>query len=151
MPSSSLCDLRELRFCLFEDDSEFAIFSDVNVTQQLAQLFAQHAVTTRLRGLPSETVYLSIDLGNDVGDARKIRARRFKTRFSRSLSHAKLRNAGRFFNDGAPVHRLRGKNLSDAALLDDGVVTAGQARSGKEILDIAQAANLPVQQVLALA
>ena len=35
-----------------------------------------------------------------------------------------------------------------SALFDDGVVTAGQTGSGKEILNIAQPANLSVQEVL---
>ena len=79
--------------------------------------------------MSSETVHLSIDLGDDVGDAREIRTRRIETRFSRSLAHAKLGDAGRFLDDRAPVHRLRGKDLSDPALLDDGVVTARQSGS----------------------
>src|SRR5829696_545696 len=99
------------------------------MTQQLAQLFAQHAVTTRLRGLASETVYLSINLGNDIGDAREIATRGLKTRFSCSLTYAKLRNPRCLFNDRAPIHRLCGENLSDTALLDDGVVATGEARS----------------------
>jgi hypothetical protein len=36
------------------------------VPQSFAQLFAKHAVTTRLRGLAAQTVYLPIDLGDDV-------------------------------------------------------------------------------------
>ena len=70
---------------------------------------------------------------------------------SGSLAHAKLRNARRLFNDGAAVHRLGGKDLPDATLFDDRVVTTGQTRSGKQILDIAQATDLVVQQILALA
>ena len=80
----------------------------------------------------------------------RLDARRFEPGFSGSLANAKLRDTRRLFNDRAAVHRLRGKNLSDPALFDNRVVTTSQTGSGKEILNIAQAANLVVEQVFAL-
>ena len=141
----------ELRVRLFQHGGQLAIFRDVNVPQQLTQFFAQHAVTTCLCSLAAQAVYLSIDLGDDVGDARQVGARVFESRFGGALAHAKLRDARGFFDDGAPVHRLGGKNLADAALFDDGVVATGETGAGEEILDVAQATDFVVQQVFALA
>ena len=70
---------------------------------------------------------------------------RIEPRFSCSLANAKLRDAGRLFDDGAAIHRLRGKDLTDASLLDDRVVTTSQTGAGKEILNIAQTTDLVVQ------
>ena len=89
------------------------------------QFFAENSMPPCLRSLTPQTVYLAINFRNDVGDSGKICARRIQSRFRGTLSHAKLSNARRLFDDRAPIHRLRGKDLTNAALLNDRVVAAG--------------------------
>jgi len=116
------------KLCLsfIQKPGKFAILGDEDVAQQFAQLFANDPITPSLRGLSTQTIYLSIDFRNDVGDARKIRACRFQSCFRRTLAHAKLRDARRLFNNGATIHWLGGENLADATLLNDGVVPTRQ-------------------------
>src|SRR5262249_30413462 len=61
------------------------------------------------------------------------------------------RNSRGLFDDGAPVMRLRAQQLADAFLPDDRVTLRPQARSHEDVLDIAQPAELSVQQILAVA
>ena len=93
----------------------------------------------------------AISEGNDVRDAAEIGARGLQPRFGSALAHAKLSDAGSFFDDRAAVHRLGGKDLADASLFDDRVVPARQASAGKDILDVPQAAWPIVKQVFTLA
>ena len=60
-----------------------------------------------------------------------------------------LGDAGGFFNDGAAIGGLAAQDLADAALLDDGVRLRAKAGAHKDVLNVAQAAELAVQQVLA--
>ncbi len=110
------------------------------MAQQLAQLFFLNAITAGLGRLAPETVYLSLDLGNDVRHATEICTRGFQTRFGGALAHAELGDAGCLFNDRAAVHRLGRQDLSDAALFNDGVMSPRQARPGEQILNVPQAA-----------
>ena len=121
------------------------------MAQQLTQFFAEKSIPPRLRSLPPQTVHLAINFRNDVGDSGKICARRIQSRFRCPLSHAKLSDARRLLDDRAPIHRLRGKDLTNAALLNDRVVASGQAGSREEILDVTQPARPVVQKIFALA
>ena len=58
-----------------------------------------------------------------------------------------LRDAGRFFDQLAPVGRTRAENLADLALLDDRVGLDADAGVHQQILHVAQAADLAVDQV----
>src|SRR5208337_5279747 len=62
-----------------------------------------------------------------------------------------LGDAGGFLDDGAPVRRLAAQDLADASLLDDCVRLGPQAGAHEDVLDVAQPAQLSVQEVLALA
>src|ERR1700749_4394356 len=108
-------------------------------------------ITARLRGLSPQRADLTLNLGDDVGDAAEVRARGFESSLRGSLSHAKLSNAGGLFDERAAIHRLGGEYLADAPLLDDRVVRAREARAREEVLYVAQAADAPVQKILALA
>ncbi len=59
--------------------------------------------------------------------------------------------ARRLLDDGAAVVRLGAEQLADPLLPDDGVALRPQARAHEDVLNVAQAAELAVQQVLALA
>src|SRR5205814_1812508 len=121
----------ELRAQVFETCAQRALVGCINAAQEFAQLFANLTIAPRLRGLPSKASDLPLDLGDDVGDAVEVRARGFESCFRRSLAHAELRDAGGLLDERAAIHRLGGENLTDAPLLDDRVVRAGEARARK--------------------
>jgi len=136
---------------MFEQCRQAAILGDIDVTQQLPQLFAQNAVAPGFGRLASQAVHLSLDFRNDIGNAAEICARRFQASFRGTLADAKLGDPRCFFDDRAPVHRLGGENLTDAALLDDGVMTTCQTGPGKQILNIAQTARAIIKEIFAFA
>ncbi len=71
--------------------------------------------------------------------------------FRQPLARFVLGDAGGFFNDGAAVGRLAAQDLPDATLLDDGVGLRAKAGAHEDVLNVAQAAELAVQQVFAFA
>ncbi len=116
-----------------------------------AHLIAQLGITLGLRRLPLQRIHLARDFVEDVVDARQVQPGVFQARLGQPLAGLELRDASGFFDDGAAVGRLAAQNLPDAPLLDDGVRLRSQAGAHEDVLDIAQAAELAVQQVLALA
>src|SRR5262249_29380766 len=64
------------------------------------------------------------------------------------LLRFELRNSRSFFDDRTTIERLARENLSDASLFDDRVRLRSQAGSHEDVLDVAQPAQLSVQQVL---
>ena len=58
---------------------------------------------------------------------------------------------GGLFDDGAAVGGLAAEDLPDAPLLDDGVGLGAEARAHEDVLNVAQAAELAVQQIFAFA
>ena len=62
-----------------------------------------------------------------------------------------LAEAGRLLDQRAPLGRLRGEDLLDPALPDDGVHLAAEADVGQELDDVGAAHVRPVDQVFALA
>src|SRR5581483_11954478 len=54
-------------------------------------------------------------------------------------------------DDGAAIRRFAGEDLPDSALLDDRVRLRPQAGAHENVLDIAQPAELAIQQVFAIA
>ena len=77
-------------------------------------------------------------------------ASRFQSRFRRPLAHAKLGDAGGFFDQLAPIGRPRAENQPNLPLLDDGVRLCAKARVHQELVHIAQPANFAVDQIFAL-
>src|SRR6185436_9314753 len=59
--------------------------------------------------------------------------------------------AGRFFDQLPAIGRLRAEDLADLALLDDGVALYADADVHEDVLHVAQADGVAVDQVLALA
>src|SRR6185503_20545555 len=96
----------ELSLSLIQQRRQALFFSDINLTEQLAQLFAQDSITACLGGLTPQAVNLPLNFRNDVGNATEICARTLEPSFGGALSHAKLCNARRFFDDGPAIHRL---------------------------------------------
>ncbi len=132
--------------CQVEIESGFSGF-----TLEHAELGGQHqaqfrvhfglqlAVAPRFRGLALERVELAGDFFENVEHARQILPRAFEFRFGQTLARFELADAGGFLDDGAAILRARAKNLTDAALLDDGIALRAQAGAHEDVLDIAQA------------
>src|ERR1019366_3360007 len=123
--------------------------------QQHAQLgahfVAQPGVALGLRGLPLQRVHLARDFVEDVVDAGEILLRVFEAGLRQALARFELGDAGGLFNDGAAVCGLAAEDLTDAALLDDGVGLRAETGAHEDVLNIAQTTELAVEQILALA
>src|SRR5262249_14767954 len=115
-----------------------------------AELFAQPLVTSGPRSLALERAALLLDLEDDVVDARQVLARGLDFQPRRAAPRLVLGDAGRLFDERAPFGRPRRQDLSDLALLDDGVRLDAESRVHQQIVDISKPADLAVDQVLAL-
>ena len=81
----------------------------------------------------------------------QIQLRILKPRFGQALLRLELRDARCFFENRATISGTAAQNLPNASLLDQRVGLGSQARSHEQFLNIAQAAQLSVQQVFAVA
>ena len=111
----------------------------------------QFAVAAGLGGLALERIHLAGDLFQNVEDARQVLLGAFQLGFRQALAGLELGDAGGFFDDRAAVLRLGAEDLADAALLDDGVAFGAEAGAHEDVLDIAQAGGVAVDQVFAFA
>ena len=125
--------------------------ADQQHAQLGAHLVAQLGVALGLRGLPLQRVHLASDFVEDVVDAREVLLGVFEAGFRQTLARFELGDAGGLFDDGAAVGGLAAENLTDAALLDDGVGFRAETGAHEDVLNVAQAAELAVEQILALA
>src|SRR5205823_267929 len=115
------------------------------------QLALEFLVALRLRCLALERIDLAGHLFKDVENTGKVLARTFEFGFSEAAARLVPGDAGGFFDDSAAIVRLRRKNLTDAALLDDGVAFRSKTAAHKDVLDIAQARDTAIDQVFAFA
>ena len=116
-----------------------------------AQFIAERAITFRLGRLALEHTHLPRDLFEDVVHARQILFRRLQPQLRKALLRLEACDARRFFDDGAAIQRLGRKNASNALLADHGIALAAQAGTHEDVLDIPQAADLAIQQILGVA
>src|SRR6185312_6897578 len=104
-----------------------------------------------LGGLAFERHHLLGDFFEDVVDAREILFRVLETEFGETLFRVEASAAGGFLDDAATVEGLGREQLPDALLADDGVGFATEAGAHEDVLDVAEAADLSVEQVLRVA
>ena len=116
-----------------------------------AQLVAECAVTLGLGGLALERGHLPGDFFEDVVDAGEILFGGFEAEFGEALLGLEAGDAGGLFDDAAAVEGLGAEQLADALLADDGVGLAAEAGAHEDVLNVAQAADLAVEQVLGVA
>ena len=115
-----------------------------------AQLVAKLLVALRLAGLPLQRPALLFDLEHDVVDAGQVLPRGFELELRRAAAGLVPGDAGRFFDQLAAIGRPRAQNEANLALLDDGVRLRAEARVHQQFVHVAQAADLAVDQILAL-
>src|SRR5437868_9319456 len=116
-----------------------------------SQLVAQLLVAARLRRLPLQRAALLLDLEDDVVDAREVQPRGLELQLRGAAPRLVFRDARRFLDQLAAIGRARAQDQPDLALLDDRVVLRAQARVHQEVVDIAQARYLTVDQIFAFA
>ena len=100
-------------------------------------LVANLRVAARLGSLALQGTKLLFHFNDDVVHARKIQLGRFELGFAQALLGLEFRDARGFFDDGAAFHGLGGKDLSDAALLDDGVRIGPEPNPHEHFLNVA--------------
>ena len=115
-----------------------------------SHLVAQPGIALGLAGLAFERVHLPRDFFENVVHAIQIRLGVFEPRLGEALLRLEFRNAGGFFDNVAAVGRTAAQDLADASLLDERIRLRPQPRSHEQFLDVAQAAQLPIQQVFAV-
>ena len=116
-----------------------------------AQLAAQPLVATGLAGLPLQRGALALELVDEIVDAGEVLLRRFELELGLAAARLELGDAGGFLDQLAAIGRLRAEDLADLALLDDGVALHADADVHQDVLHVAQADGVAVDQVLALA
>ena len=114
-------------------------------------LFLRRAPAARLRRLALQALELLLDLVDDVVHAQQVLLRGFELELGLAAAGLVLRDPGRLLDDRAPLRGLRREDLADLALLDDRVGLRAEPGVHEQLVDVAQAAELAVHQVLALA
>ena len=94
---------------------------------------------------------LFLQLAHDVRQPGQVVALALQLFQGLVLAVLVLDNAGRLVKEGPPVLGLVGQDPVDLALADDGVALLADAGVIEELVDIAQTADRPVEEVLALA
>ena len=95
--------------------------------------------------------HLAGDFVEDVVDAGEVETGGFETKLGEALFSFEAGDAGGFFEDGAAVEGLGAEKLTDALLADDGVGFATEAGAHEDVLNVAQATDLAVEEVFAVA
>ena len=115
-----------------------------------AQLIAQQQELLCLFRLLFQRADLPLELVVQVADAVQVFLGRGELALCLLLAVAELGDAGGLLEDLAPVLALERQDLVDAALSDDGIAVAPQTCVHKQLVDVAQAAVLFVEEVFAL-
>ena len=114
-------------------------------------LVAHGAIPARLAGLPLERLELLLHLVDDVVHAEQVLLGRLQLEGRLPPPGLVFRDPRRLLDERAPVGGLAGEDHADLALLDDRVRLGAEAGVHEQLMDVAQAAQLAVHQVLALA
>src|SRR4051812_43504715 len=116
-----------------------------------AHLVPQARVAFGLRSLALQGIHLARYFFKDVVDACQIEFCVFQACLGETLLRLELRDAGSLFKNGAAIGGTAAQNLPNAALLDESVRLGAQPGAHEEFLDVAQAAELAIKQVFAVA
>src|SRR5439155_14294826 len=91
------------------------------------------------------------DFLEDVTHARQVLLSVLETRFRQPLLRLEFRNSGSLFDNRPPVGRTAAQNLPNAPLLDERIRLRPEARAHEQFLNIAQPAQLSIQQIFTVA
>ncbi len=145
------CQALDLGALELEPAGELEIPVRSLVKLQVLELTAICDETFRLRRLPLQRRQAALDLRDDVPHAQQVLLRELHLLFRLLLAALELRDARRFFDQQAPVFRLRTHDKPHLALLDDRVRLRPGAGPEEQIGHVAQAHGRLVDEVFALA
>ena len=118
---------------------------------QRPALFAQGKKFLSLLALFFQRAHPGLQLPQNVPQPLQVLRRSGQPALGLVFAVAVFGNAAGFFKDLPALAALGGHDLRDAALPDDGVAVPADAGVQQQLVDILQAADLPVDAVLALA
>ena len=116
-----------------------------------SQLLTQAPIASCFGCLPLERVTLPLHFEHDVIDADQILPRSLQFQLGRASAGFVLRDPGRLFEQLAPIRGSGTEDLADLPLLDHRVGLDPDSRIHHQILNIAQAADLTVDEIFTLA
>ncbi len=145
----ALARIRQACACRFDRLGQLPVLARKQHFFPAAQLVAKALVALGLSGLALERAELLVHLEDDVVDARQVQLRGFELQLRGASARLVLGDAGRLFDQLTPIGRTRAQNHPDLALLDDRVGLGAEARVHQQLVNIAQAADLAVDQVFA--
>src|SRR6185437_14162523 len=116
-----------------------------------AQLVANRGKPLGFGGLALQAVHLPRHFVEDVIHAGQVLLGALQAQLGEALLVFESGNAGGLFDDGAAVVRLGAEQLANALLADDGVALGTEAGAHEDVLNVAQPAELAVQQIFAFA
>src|SRR5258708_13438286 len=116
----------------------------------LAHLRAQLAIFFSLLRLAGEGVQLLCQLGDHVGDPKKVLLREFHLSFGCLASALVLGDPSSFFDERAAIFRFGGNDQTYPSLFDDRVGAGAHPGSEKELSHVEQAAVDLVDQLFRL-
>ena len=134
-----------------DDFAEHAVAAREQDALPAAHLVAQPRITPRLGRLTLERAALLLDLEDDVVDPGEVLLRGLELELGGAPAGLVLGDARRLFDQLAAIGGARRQNQADLALLDDRVGLRTQACIHQQLVDVAEPANLTVDQVFALA
>ena len=115
------------------------------------QFVAQHEIALGDLALFLERADLQLQLVDLVVDTQQVLLGPLQLALRLLLAVAVARDAGGLLEDLAAVGALGGDDLRDAALADDGIAVAAQARVHQQAVDVLEPHALAVDEILALA
>ena len=133
---------------LLLDGGEFA---GQDQAQLGSHFLAQAGITLGFGGLPLQGIHLPRDFVEDVVNASQVKLGVLEARFGQSLLGLEFRNPRSLFQNRAAIGGTAAEDLPDASLLDEGVRLRAKAGAHEQFLNVAQAAELAVQQIFAVA
>ena len=118
---------------------------------QFLQAVGVFLVAAGLAGLRADAPQAAFHFVDDVGQPQQVLLDPLQPPQGFDLLELEAADAGRLLEDHAAVLGRRLQQHVDLALLDDAIGLRAQARAGQQVANVAQAAGIAIDQVLALA
>ena len=118
--------------------------------QPRAQFIAQRAIALGFGGLPLERTHLPGDFLENIVDAGEVLLGLLQAKLGQALFGFEAGNAGCLFDNRPAIMRFGAEQLPDTLLSDNRVRLRPQAGTHEDVLNVAEAAELAVEQVFAV-